>query len=528
MYQHDRLRQSVTSGFNLGNIERGRHHVVLKGNVTADDGMMKVPILYLIVPDDQNGVRPEALENLLEYFEDHSSMSYAWKKNAARAIGALIDFTLAMSATSDFQKWRDRGILERRLFRGLAKALRNGTESLDSAGRLVDRTRLYWRPLGPGQASVLLSALTLYFRWLGEDNSFSKWASSASTSSISSHPIEALRLAAELQIRRQSSLLGHLKGVKKEPSHPYPFIVKRPSKSLCSVPVFPSEYVLPFLSHGFVDSDGKVDETANLLTHLIFGLGLRKSEAFHLFHTDAQFIENVPWVFFHHPEHGMVESRSGRIINRREYLQDFRLLPRNLDTGRNAAGWKGMADDGIGTAGIWLPIDAIRDRTHYLLSRYLFKIRPSIMAARSRSLGSHPFLLVTSRRIDGSYTGEVGDPYTMAAFDGAWSRAVQRIGKLFDDPAMTLMRKSHGNTPHGARHFGGRFLFTAGVEGTLIQRFLRHRSLESHKVYTRLTPSEINALIQHAAGPNPPNDPFCNLREQFAAHFKAPPSQHED
>jgi hypothetical protein len=520
MRHSKQVRLSKGVNFNFKNIERGRYHVIVKEEVTSAAGKSKLPKLYFIVPGQGDNVCVECFEPLLEYYEDHSSMSYSWKKNTARAIGLLVDYSMAMSASPDFGKWKDRGLLERKLFRGLAKALRNGTEDLDKNGRVVDPTRLYWRPLGLGQASVLLSSLTNYFRWLREDLSNSDWINAADTTAIAQHPIIALKMATELRFRRETSLLGHLKGIKKPPAHPYPFIVKRPSKNPLHVPTFPAKYVGPFLNEGFVHEDGEVDEAAQLIAYLLFGLGLRKSESFHLFVTDIQFINDVPWIFFHHPEFGKVDSGTTGTITRREYLQRFGLLPRNIDTGRNKAGWKGMDGEGEGTPGIWLPADPIRNRASFLLRRYLLITRPAIMAARPKSLSDHPFLLVNPRRIDGPDTGDIGDPYTLTAFDGAWSSAVTRIGKRFNDPDMKEAKRSLGTTPHCARHFAGRFLYTAGVEGPLIKSFLRHKSLESHKAYTRLTSGEINQILQEAAERAPGHEAFRDLRETFTSQFE--------
>ena len=47
--------------------------------------------------------------------------------------------------------------------------------------------------------------------------------------------------------------------------------------------------------------------------------------------------------------------------------------------------------------------------------------------------------------------------------------------------------------------FSGYSFFMSGVDGHLIQSCMHHRSPEAHVVYTRLTPSEINALLNEAS-----------------------------
>lgn len=511
------------TALDLTSLERGRYHVIVKETVKTEDGARKLPKLYLIVPSEDGGVRPEPFEPILEYFEDRSTMSYGWKRTASRAVGLLIDYGMAMSSTGLFPEWKAQGVLQRRLYRGFAKALVRGTAKADKAGHVVDQTGLHWRPLGHRQAGVLLSSLTLVFRWMQEDDENSKWVLAADTDKVADHPAVALRLAIELQMRRQASLLGHLKGIKREPGHSLPFVVKRHSSPESAVPTFPARYVIPFLREGFVDRRGRRNAEAELVAHLIFGLGVRESEPFHLFTTDVQFVGGVPWVFFHHPENGRVSDGIGRMITRGEYLQRFGLQPRNTSEGRLKAGWKGMFGDGDGASGFWLPIDPIRNHAALLLKRYLFVTRPTIMAARPRSAGDHPFLLVNPRRINGANTGELGDPYTLEAFEGAWERAVGRIGRRFDDPKMVKMDKRYGNTPHGGRHFFGKFLLTSGVEGPVIQRCLHHRTLDAHRAYTRLTPSEVNSILEESSQREPSYEPFRELRKDFLSQFENVP-----
>jgi hypothetical protein len=212
------------------------------------------------------------------------------------------------------------------------------------------------------------------------------------------------------------------------------------------------------------------------------------------------------------------------MITRKAYLQQFGLLPRNEDKGRNEAGWKGMHGDGDGTPGFWLPVDPIRNRAAELLKRYLFVTRPAIMAARPRSAGDHPFLLVTPRRLEVWNTGEIGDPYTIEAYHRAWQTAVSRVAELTGDPLMERMEKGRGNTPHGSRHFYGKFLYSAGVEGTVIQRCMHHRSLTAHLAYTRLTPAEVNDIVQRASRRDDTGRPFEDLRKQFMSQFDENPS----
>ncbi len=157
-----------------------------------------------------------------------------------------------------------------------------------------------------------------------------------------------------------------------------------------------------------------------------------------------------------------------------------------------------MADDHLGTPGYFLPIETLVKRTTNLLMRYIFVTRPSIMKQRPANTGDHPFLFVSSGRAAKTLGQEVGAPYTMTAFENAWEQAVRRVGRLHDDPTMAEMRKWRGTTPHGGRHFYGRFLFSIGLEPSVIQRCMHHKTLNAHSAYTRLTPSEVNEIVQEA------------------------------
>ncbi|MDR9763757.1 hypothetical protein RJJ37_29715 [Rhizobium redzepovicii] len=446
-------------------------------------------------------------------------MSYKWMHNAARAIGTLVDHSLAVAATPDFHAWRSQGVLQRRLLRGLARSLVYGTMQLGPNGRIVDATKLYWSGLGKRQAKVLLSSLTLHFRWLRDDPAAASWVQAASTDATASIPSVAFSLAAELAMRKQDSLLTHVRGMKKEPAHALPGIVRRQTKIIDAVPTFPAKYVAPFLYKGFVDEAGDGDEAAQILAHLIFALGIRESEGFHLYATDIQFIRDEAYIFFHHPENGKI-NKGGVEISRTDYLRDFGFIPRNLDEGSPfKAGWKGMAGDDLGTPGFFLPIMSLRRRTTMLLKRYLLVTRPAIMARRPASAGDHPFLLVSARQHDTLHGVRVGDPYTMSAFDYSWEQAIKWLGRCYDDPQMLVPDKARGTTKHGGRHFFGRFLQSLGVEGPIIQRCMHHSSLNSHRVYTRLTASEINDVLQEAMKQPSSKSKFRDMRMAFMAQF---------
>lgn len=501
--QRSRMQKSIS----FRTLERGRFHVIVRQTVPSLGSSPKWPILYLTLPQSQ-GNRVTRYDPLLDFYEDHSSRSYGWMKNAARSIGLLVDYALSSEIASPHP---NENTFEPKFVRGLARALLDGTVQIGEDGRAFDPTSLYWTPLGKRQANVLLSALTWHFLWLKRAGKAARWVEAVSTDETAKDPAVSLRMAFDLLKRRETSLLGHVKSAKRAPPHAFPHVVKPPSTSSGSVPTFPTKYLAAFLHRGFTNRSGRTDTTARLLTHLIFGLGLRKSEVFHLYVTDVQFIRGEPWIFLHHPQYGQIVDNNRLAFSRAEFLQRFGVTPRTFPGGPFTVGWKGMSDDERGTPGYWLPIEPLRSRTAMLLTEYLYEIRPRLMAARPKSANTHPFLLVGR----GSNHTLPGDPYTMSAFKEAWRAAVARIGVEFDDPDLARPSKSLGTTPHGARHFYGRFLYTAGVDGEVIRQCMHHRSIEAHKVYTRLTPTEINSIIESAADGTSPPDPYRPLREAF-------------
>lgn len=513
------------SRLSFARLERGRHHVIVRQSVWEDGRTRKRPVLWLVLPDANGVLRILRYEPLMEYFADHSAMSYAWMKNTARGVGSLVDHSLAVATQPNFNRWRREGGIQRRLLRGLAKALVHGTMEIAPNGRIVDSTGLYWHPIGKRQAAVLLAALTHHFRWMRNEPQAADWVQAASTDAIAKSSRIALNLAWELMVRKHNSLLGHLKGMRREPSHAFSGVVERSGSGAAAVPTFPAKYVAPFLYTGFVSQAGECDEAAQLLAHLIFALGIRKSEGFHLYTSDIQFVGDEPWIFFHHPQFGKVSDGAGGTITREEYLVRFRLRPRNLDKGRNEAGWKGMAGDDEGTPGYFLPIRPLRQRTARLLKQYIYATRPAIMARRPPVLGDHPFLFVSSGRTATATGGDVGDPYTMSAFKHSWGQAIRRIGSQFDDPALVKPVKWRGTTPHGGRHLFGRFLFSSGVDGVIIQQCMHHRSPSAHAAYTRLTASEIDALLAEASQGEGTFRPFSNMCDEFMSQFGNYPHQ---
>lgn len=504
-----KFRKPRSRRIHYARLERGRYFVVVRQR-TKVSGVYRVwPQLYIFAPDDRGDFFLRRDEQLQEFFTDHDARGYQWMLDIARAIGLLIDHSMAALSADPAEI--EKPELERRLLRAFAIALRDGTIPLDG----VDEKKLYWSPRGGARAHTYLKYLTHYFQWLGSTDAGLRWAHAASVKGWKPDPVTAYRLAAALVIRKRNALLGHLSGRPSEAAHRFGGNVQPGARSTVSVPSFPASYFGPLLYEGFRRGAEVVDETAELLVHLLALFGLRQSEPFHLYTSDVQFIEGRPYVYFFDPEISKVANRDGHLVLRREHLAGFGLKPRNAVKDRLHAGWKGMADCVEGVPGFHLPVDFLIERTGILLQRYLLVTRPSIMARRPKSAGDHPFLLVSSGRTAGTSGGEIGDPYTLSAFRRAWRAAIKRLAAIYDDDSLKVSKKG-GTSPHGLRHFYGRFLWTAGIEGAIIQRCMHHRSFESHRVYTRLTASEIDDLLQRSTSGQGRTQSFAAMHETFA------------
>lgn len=476
-----------------GLLERGKYFMVVRQKTKIEGVHRRWPQLYTLFPSGPGRLSVARDEQIQEFFLDNDARGYNWMLDHARSLGLFIDHSMSRLMSDAGLLGGPRSEVERRLLKGFALALRDGTGA-EVQGRWVDDTKLYWNTRGARRANQILKRVTRYIEWKGGADPDSGWVQAATTVGWTPDPVTAFRLAAEVAFRKKRGLLGHLDTKQRKAAHRFGGIVDVGAAPTQTVPSFPSSYVVPLLFLGFKRSVDDWDETAELLAHLLVLFGLRQSEGFHLFVSDVQFTDGTASVHFHHPQWGRLQRPGGGQMTRLEYLQGFGLVPRNTVKDRFWAGWKGMAEDDVGTPGFFLPIAPLVARTTDLLKRYLFVTRPRLMARRPKWAGDHPYLLVSTGRTAGSGGGQVGDPYTISAFKSSWGSAIARLSQIYDDPTLAV-QKAVGTTPHGCRHFYGRYLWTAGVPGEVIQRSMHHRSFEAHRVYTRLQNSEISELL---------------------------------
>jgi integrase len=496
--------------------ERGYGFVVVKMRSAREGRVVMWPVLFFIGQNEDASMRVTRCHLLDAYVDDFSAQSNQTRRETCQALGLLTDYSRAA-----LDKWSEGELkapsLPRRLVKGFCRALMDGTiQYLE--GRPVERMGLYWSPRSRRRATTLSQRLAHFFKTVEPEIGNAAWKDFARGYRNEMTPSDEFQLALAAGYRRKTSFLAHLprKTEERQPGPSHGVITKFGRKHN-RIHAFPAKYVFPFLMEGFTNQHGQTDETAQLAAIFLMIGGLRTSEPLHLYCSDVQFEGKEPWVFLHNPEDGELIDEGGAKITRAQFLQRFAKGPRNRDYARDHAGWKSMKGDDSGTPVFWLPIAGITELIYSKLRHYLLVTRPRLMAQRSRTDGDHPFLLVSSGQAVSSKGGKVGDRYTVSAFEAAWETAVGRIATKYNDPDLVYKRVK-GTTKHGARHYYGRFLVTLGVRGEIIQECMHHRSYFSHKVYPRLTPGEINAVLQSAAKGEAA--PKSVLRQSFERRFE--------
>ncbi len=479
--------------FDASRIERGLNHLIVWQVVYKDKQRYLLPILYVLRGSNEQ-VELIRFSPLIDYCIEHSAKSNTWFLDCVRAVGLLIDYTVAWFPYLRSALNRSRVQASHRvMLKRFAKAILNGTTIIEN-GQRVDGVGLFWPPRRQIAAKRMLSALNNFL----VSSSIDEAGWRAAASSASPDALTGLRIAYQETVQRKKSLLAHLPNAASHPLPGTPFggmFAANPDGRRTYR--FPVKYIWPLLFEGFKSlRTQESDVTAELIAFLLFAGGSRLSELFHTWVGDLQWIDGKPLLFLHHPRDSEVRSADAT-ISRNQFLQRQNRVPRNMQRKRGHAGFKGLAGEKEGAELIWLPIDELVDELASRLLHYVAKVRPSIMRLRkAKGLPDHNYLFVGSGRMFGENTNAIGEPYTIEAFRSSWGAAIKRLSILYDDPEL-VVSKRRGTTPHGARHFYGTFLKSIGLDGDLIAKCMHHKSPFSHLRYTELTPNEINAILEN-------------------------------
>ncbi len=438
--------------------------VTVKARIVTDDTGAYTELPVLLTPA---GV----LEPFLDYvlYRSHDR-SLAWMSKVNRAVRMFLKYLQANPTEKDTY----------RLFQNFAQRLYTGTFDRSTG---LDPSGLCWAPRSPQDASHIITQLTDFFDWLNEirpDGSVvnPRYAGGA---------FDRLTDEAAYQFRRSKAFLGYTWVANTTPEQKGHRVRSQrlPKAAKGEPPAFPEARFEELLVKGFCAA-GRQDYRGMLITLLLHGAGFRESEPLHLYVSDVFPDPAIPRqakVLIHHPSHGAAPAdwcyardmpRKG---NRAEYLtQQFGLVPRTQVMDRRHAGWKGgMHDAAYYKQAYWF-IPEYGEWFLQLWHRYLEQV-----ACIKRN---HPFAFINLSR------EPMGAMYTLTQYNKAHATACERIG--------LQVGKALGTTPHGHRHAYGQRLSLAGVDKSLIRRFMHHASIESQEVYTQTTDREAMAELKAA------------------------------
>jgi len=412
------------------------------------------------------------LEPLLDYylFRSHDR-SLAWMTKVTRSVRMFLEYLQSNPAERDTY----------RLFQNFAQRLYTGT--FDRATGL-DPSGLCWAPRSPRDASHIITHLSDFFDWLGEVRP----ETAAVNPRYAGGAFDRQTDEAAYQYRRSKAFLGHIWAANSSSVQTAYRVRSRraPNVEKGDPPAFPEERFEELLVKGFC-TGGRYDYRGMLITLLLHGAGFRESEPFHLFipdvFPDPANLKQAK-VLIHHPSYGSAPAdwrdKLGRPRrgSRAEYLaHQFGLVPRTDLMDRRHAGWKGGTHDAAYYKQAYWFVPEYGEWFLQLWHRYLEQV--------ARVERGHPFAFVNLNR------EPVGAMYTLTQYNKAHAAACERIG--------LTVSKALGTTPHGHRHAYGRRLRNAGIDKTLIRRFMHHASLESQEVYTQANTREALAALEAAA-----------------------------
>lgn len=412
------------------------------------------------------------LESLLDYYLYRShDRSLTWMMKVTRSVRMFLEYLQTNPKEHDTF----------RLFQNFAQRLYTGTFDRDTG---IDPSELCWSPRSPQDASHIITNLTDFFEWLSEVRPETAKVNPRYAGGAFDRQAEE----AAFQYRRSKAFLGHTWAANASLTQTGHRVRGRrlPKVEKYEPPAFPEERFEELLYKGFCVG-GRYDYRGMLITLLLHGAGFRESEPFHLYICDVipePVNQNKAAVLIHHPSYGAApgdwrdEQGRPRKGSRAEYLaHQFSISPRTDLMNSRHAGWKGGLHDGpyYKQAYWFLP-----EYGEWFLNFWYRYLEQVVRVERN-----HPFAFINLNR------QPVGEMYTLTQYNKAHAAACERIG--------LTVGKALGTTPHGHRHAYGRRLLNAGIDKTLIRRFMHHASLESQEVYTQATNREVLAALETAA-----------------------------
>lgn len=429
--------------------------VSVKLRVLLDNSGSTIDIPGLLTPEG-------LLFPLVDYFlARHVSRSLSWMDKVERSVRLFLEYMFA-----------NPGETGRTLFENFAKRLYSGTIDGKTG---IDHSDLYWKPRRSTEASSIITNLTLFFDWIGQNSPVAATLNPL----VQAQSVEAKWNDAARRYRRERKLLGHLWSSADTSKERTRRIRPKPSPKTrkADPPAFPDNRFKELIDMGFRVGD-RPDHRGICIALLLHGAGFRPSEPFHLYVEDVipdPQDPSIALVRIHHPSDGQSPQNSAP---RSAYLLErFGIKPRDKLTSEERAGWKGAwCDAPYYMEARWFEPEYGR----MFLNHWKLYLQQLVQVDRN-----HPFAFVNLGR------EPLGAMYKLGQFNDAHAKACRRIGLKVD--------KQLGTTPHGHRHAYGRRLKKANFSEYFIQIFMHHSSIESQETYTQPSSSEIAAALDAGA-----------------------------
>lgn len=425
----------------------------------------------------ENGV----FKPLIDYFIENQFKSYSWQVNVSYIVGLFIDYMITCQKNY-FSSAKKRVYF----LPDFIKLLHYG--SIDDKGD--DPLELYWSAKRIYRVNDLQNYLFRFLDWYYKDNHDiheSIFKSNYNDLSLDKKIIYWRHWSN----KKYTSFLSHLKSNNNSETLTYHKKKSLFKSDIHDVKYFSNNQILDLLFKGFKISklEDKYDIRNMMITMLMHFGGCRISEPFHLFVNDV--IEDPQeqgkaFVRIYHPEDGYIQYYNKYTYdiqesNRKDYLNKiYSLKPRNLQTGKNRAGWKDLALDKTGKDNYaivhWFP--SWTGKLFWeLYKTYISRVLPKNL--------NHPYLFVSLKGKN------IGQTYTINAFRDSHQKAVKKIGLSYG--------KDFGTSPHSHRHAYGQNLDNAKIDPNIIQKVLHHKSPFSQLVYTSPSITKINETLNNTS-----------------------------
>lgn len=465
-------------------------HVIVTQTIKGVVGVT-VPSLYI-----ESSGKAQLVSALTSYFLSNPDRSMTWMRTRSRALGLFYDYCAALSRKNAHpMSYHD-------MVARFGMLIANGSIDPKTA---TDDLKLYWPPSSIGNAKRMISSLREFTEWCSSKNLIPKLLK-INRDQLPTDEKSYIKYLYQAYKTKSFMFLGHTlqaSVIAKRMAElrnitPINFAPKT-SKTVTSKH-FPEQYVSLLIKDGFVknplanDIVEREDITAKMITILMMFGGTRHSEPYHLWFNDViPQLDGSCKVFLRHPSEANTFIPGEPEKSRKQYLLEHGLLPRNSNSNSKSykAGWKNLQVDEHFSAPIQFIHPAAEKMFRELYIIYIKSYRPHLMRQRKES-GSqiHPFLFINN------WDGDIGAPYSMAAYRSALERAFMRLNHTYD-LNIKISNKS-GTSPHGMRHYYGQALTDLGMDQKVIQKCLHHRTIQAQSIYTEPNGEKIRAQLDNA------------------------------